>query len=112
MATACAVHANVMMGRHPMAAVPPHAHTQPHAHQGAAPNHTTLCYSNHGPVARTQLISPQSNAPNGHSQGISTGNYTVWKKKQKTKSRQNPCAPGPHLDTPSCWQRARLPIPP
>ena len=37
MATACAVHANVMMGRHPMAAVPPHAHTQPHAHQGAAP---------------------------------------------------------------------------
>ena len=76
------------------------------------PKHTTLCYSNHGPVARTQLISPQSNAPNGHSQGISTGNYTVWKKKQKTKSRQNPCAPGPHLDTPSCWQRARLPIPP
>ena len=37
MATACAVLANVMMGRHPMAAVPPHAHTQPHAHQGAAP---------------------------------------------------------------------------
>ena len=32
---ATAVHANVMMGRHPMhmAAVPPHAHTQPHAHQ-------------------------------------------------------------------------------
>ena len=31
----CRVHANVMMGRHPMhmAAVPPHAHTQPHAHQ-------------------------------------------------------------------------------
>ena len=35
MATACVF--NVMMGRHPMAAVPPHAHTQPHAHQGAAP---------------------------------------------------------------------------
>ena len=105
---ATAVHANVMMaGRHPMAAVPPHAHTQPHAHQVAAPKpHNVMLYSNHGPVARTQLISPQSNAPNGHSQGISTGNYT-GKKQQKTKSRQNPCAPGPHLDTPSCWQRAR-----
>ena len=62
---ATAVHANVMMGRHPMAAVPPHAHTQPHAHQGTntittsvymcystislsqqqlLPNHTMLCY--------------------------------------------------------------------
>ena len=82
---ATAVHANVMMGRHPMAAVPPHAHTQPHARltKELLPNHTTLCYSNHGPVARTQLISPQSNAPNGHSQGISTGNYTVWKKNRK-----------------------------
>ena len=33
---ATAVHANVVMGRHPMAAVPPHAHTQPHAHHAAA----------------------------------------------------------------------------
>ena len=113
MAAACAVHANVMMGRHPMAAVPPHAHTQPHAHQGAAPKpHNVMLQQPRASGYRTQLISPQSNAPNGHSQGISTGNYTVWKKKQKTKSRQNPCAPGPHLDTPSCWQRARLPIPP
>ena len=28
---------NVMMGHHPMAAVQPHPHTQPHAHQAAAP---------------------------------------------------------------------------
>ena len=75
---ATAVHANVMMGRHPMAAVPPHAHTQPHAHQAAAPKpHNVMLQQ--PPVAR---ISPLSNAPNGHSQGISTGNYK--KNKQKT----------------------------
>ena len=70
---ATAVHANVMMGRHPMAAVPPHAHTQPHAHQGAAPKpHNVMLQQPQ--VARTQLVSPLSNAPNSHSQGISTGN--------------------------------------
>ena len=52
---ATAVHANVMMGRHPMAAVPPHAHTghtQPYAHQVAAPKpHNVMLQQ--PPVART-----------------------------------------------------------
>ena len=80
---ATAVHANVMMGRHPMAAVPPHAHTQPHAHQGAAPKpHNVMLQQPRASELETQLISPQSNAPNGHSQG---GNYTVWKKQTENK---------------------------
>ena len=45
---ATAVHANVMMGRHPMAAVPPHAHIfSLMLTKQLLPNHTTLCYSNH-----------------------------------------------------------------
>ena len=78
------VHANVMMGRHPMALYLPHAQdSSTHAHQAVAialqTTHTLLRTDNHGPVASALNWSLlRATLLHGHSiRVISTGNYTV-----------------------------------